>query len=1693
MQPISSPASTGGAGTAFEQHVNAYWLAQLLVAAIPPIMLDCAVTEVHFQTEHLGWHTDDFLVVAQDGSGTNHKLIGQVKRTFTVSSTDNDCKKAIQDFWQDFNNPQLFSPARDRLLLVTLRGTNTLLQHFAGLMDCARSARDATEFDQRLNTPGLINDKSIKYCDAIREILTALEGRDISVIDVWPFIRVLHVLSLDLNSSTAQTEVMIKNLLVYTSSEVDRFRTAEDTWNALLREVTIGMPEARSYQRTDLPDTLRQRHSPVGGHEQRILSALSNHSKPILDGIITTIGPELHLERGYLVQQIIEQLESNQIVVVSGTAGSGKSGVTKDIINVLSNDYYTFTFRAEEFAHPHLNETLQSAIIPADAATLSAILSGQDRKILLVESVERLLEKPTREAFSDLLSLVAKDRSWQLILTCRDYSTELVRFSFLKPSSLGHVVIDVPSLSDTELDQAKVVYPALERPLSSSSLRSILRNPYFLDKALTIDWTTESSLPESEWEFRTLFWRDIVRFDNYINDGLPSRRERVFVEIALRRARSLSMYARCNDLDLIAVDKLHGDSLIVFSPESRSLASLAHDVLEDWAILHWIDDQYAILENSLRELSSSIGTHPAIRRTYRKWVTELLERNPEVTDNIFQAVVHEAELPAQFRDDTLVSLLHSAYSPELLERHSNELFANDKALLKLVIHLLHVACVTKPDWLNLSVDFSWVFKTPDGPAWACVLRLIQNHLELFTEDDGLLLLGFIEDWGQGVSWQTPYPDGFESVGVIAYWLLQHFDDFGFSESRSKTLHVIAKIPNANSANFAALLRGTFTEDKRDRTSRDFRQIIFNSPEGMPAARDLPQEFVETAKAYMLCTEADLHDEWAYTSSIGLEINFGLKQYVDHEFFPASAYRGAYLQFLRHHPSEGLGFIIDVFNHSIDWYVHPRIQRDRLEPAYEMTLTFADESTKRQWWNGRLWNLYRGTSVGPYVLMSLLMALERWLLELAEISRSNLDPILLSIIRRTDSASLTTVVASVATAFPNLSSETLLVLLSSPECILLDKTRLVHEHHLPSHLLAGFPSLAKDKYYEAERTDADSLPHRGDDLETAIFKLQFGPFAPRVHEIIDQHRSQLPTIEQQNDEDRIWRLALNRMDLRCYTATQESTAPPVSPSNSSSVNSDQAYIRLELGEPEPDLRDMATQSRARLHETNSRLNLLMWGLKVFRQEEPTSYDPALWRQKLEQAQSAGTEEDVDDEQFGAGRKGFVASICLRDHWDDMSEDERNWCIDIVCNEVERKASLWTRDERLHRNPMSSDIACAYVLPLLIGESLDDARSERVHQGLALILTHATHEVRLYGGFGIGTYLWSIDKDLALRCVNTLASQATLVDAAINNQRRRSEYPNLNSIEATVAVQMRQQFLSDRRFADDAYQTMDISTWLGAKVNAQILAIFIQAPTEPTAIAAFMRLAQTIVSWWDKDNHRRQQTREERGYETEATLNDFLVRFLMRTEAANAIQLIEPLVQAIDSYPKEVHSLVNDLVYAEDRYPNTAQFWLIWSRFAEGVRQATWISHIDNERIGTNEMISAIFLDVSWKDGIQHWRSLEGHVEAIHTLLEELPPTSIVLDAYLRFLSDIGGQSLPAAFIRIANRLQQGNPQQMMRKSNTIFMLETLLQRYVYSRPLELKSQRERRLAILSLLDLLVDLGSSAAYRMRDDFVTPISTG
>jgi hypothetical protein len=448
-----------------------------------------------------------------------------------------------------------------------------------------------------------------------------------------------------------------------------------------------------------------------------------------------------------------------------------------------------------------------------------------------------------------------------------------------------------------------------------------------------------------------------------------------------------------------------------------------------------------------------------------------------------------------------------------------------------------------------------------------------------------------------------------------------------------------------------------------------------------------------------------------------------------------------------------------------------------------------------------------------------MELERSLLEFGEACSSELDAVRLYILQRSDSAAITAVVASVATAFPHASGETLLVLLRSPLCILLDRNRLANEPQMPSRMLAMMPRVnADDEVYEQEREEADARAHRHRDLETPIISMQFGPLVSRVHEILDRHRAETPPVGEQDENDCAWRLAIHRMDLRQYAVVEVGTEADAVPGILISPEDGRQYVRLELRTRDPDVKDMVDQSAAQFQVVSARLGLLTWGLKVFGHEEDATYDPAQWREKLQEARAARASDD-GGEDYDPGRDslGFVASVCVRDHWKEMTEGERSWCVNMVCLEVRRNSDNWNQPACLQHGGLEADRACACVLPLLLGQPLDEISRSQVRQLLVVALTHATHEVRWYAASGVGSYLWQTDRELVLSCVDALAAGATLVEQAADAETSRSYHERrpIDDIEAEVASAIRRRFFEPDSIPGGAHRAFDPAGWLGQR--------------------------------------------------------------------------------------------------------------------------------------------------------------------------------------------------------------------------------------------------------------------------------------
>ena len=164
--------------------------------------------------------------------------------------------------------------------------------------------------------------------------------------------------------------------------------------------------------------------------------------------------------------------------------------------------------------------------------------------------------------------------------------------------------------------------------------------------------------------------------------------------------------------------------------------------------------------------------------------------------------------------------------------------------------------------------------------------------------------------------------------------------------------MIAKIPKADPARFEAVLRGHIEEgSRRDPVAEEFRDIhLCGHRAACPPRATCRTSLISVGAGYLPRHGGDIYDgtPYARSSSMDIDLYFGIKEQLRHDSFPPAPYGGRGASLLRHHHEQRASTsMIQVFNHSADWYAHPRL-RDPLEPAWEVELTFADGTTRKQW-------------------------------------------------------------------------------------------------------------------------------------------------------------------------------------------------------------------------------------------------------------------------------------------------------------------------------------------------------------------------------------------------------------------------------------------------------------------------------------------------------------------------------------------------------------------------------------------------------------------------------------------------------------------------------------------------------------------------------------------------------------------------
>ena len=879
---ISSSLATGGAGTNFEQHVGAMFLVFLLIRGIPPIFRNCQVEKVSFQTQHLGWETDDLLATCSTDTGEKRQLAIQAKRSFTVGASSANCRQTFQRFWKDFKAVERFDPDKDALVLATLRSSSAL-DGLGSLLECARNSSDVEDFAHRLATPRLLSKKAKDCRKTIRSIVEKLDSADIGEAEFWHFLKATYILFLDLTSSTAQQEAMCKQQLALAIGSSNAVSGVEATWNELLGIAAASAPGARILNRSDLPSAMCALYN-ASQAPRTALQALTEHSNTTLNAINSTIAGKVTLPREETITKAVRALDENQVVVLTGPPGCGKSALAKTMVQQQANDHVCLSFRAEEFAEIHIDRVLQGSITDQQFA----ILMGARGKVLVhVESLERLLEYSTCGAFTDLVVMAKLYPNIRLLLTCRDHSDTAALATLFEQKQLACDVIEVPPLHEEEMEEVTKKIPRLAIPMSSPELRQLLRVPYFLDMAAGIDWSEQQNMPKDIKAFREKCWSVVIRNDVLTASGLPDRRERALVDLAVRRARELRPFVATDEIDVRALDSLHKDGIVL--KDGAGLAAPAHDVIEDWTIIRWIESLATRHEWQALPISEDVSWHPAIRRGFREWLKESLDGDVEKADRFVLSAYEDISLPQRFCDDVLVSVLLSRFARDFILHQKDRLLSDGARLLIRLIHLARVACKKAPQRLDAPTMPLSVLLEPEGEAWLALLETVADELDRLLPTHIGSILGLLEDWSRGMNMNTPAPDEIVSIGKIAYPLLEQLGGYRDDNFQKRVLRTIARVPRSDEKSFIELVeRASPRSEQYDSLSEEFSKILIDGTDGIQACRDFPEQMAQLTLSWCCLSEHDLEIASRFDGSACIESDFGLRDGLPLYFLPRSA-------------------------------------------------------------------------------------------------------------------------------------------------------------------------------------------------------------------------------------------------------------------------------------------------------------------------------------------------------------------------------------------------------------------------------------------------------------------------------------------------------------------------------------------------------------------------------------------------------------------------------------------------------------------------------------------------------------------------------------------------------------------------------------------------------------------------------------
>lgn len=1124
----------------------------------------------------------------------------------------------------------------------------------------------------------------------------------------------------------------------------------------------------------------------VNSQVERCCERIRKHKENIFNHIKTHI---TYKESSIVLEQDVSVFEKflnsdNQVLIVDGDAGTGKSAWIKNALSSINEQSVIVAFKSTDFDMKNKEEfmLLYGELLIDEFLNL---YGDADQRILYVDAVEKYFILENQQTFEDIIRDFI-NAGWKIVLTIRTAYKESFHSTLLNDIKVQSYHVN--PITDSQLFGLANAHN-FKLPIDKK-VKSLICVPFYLGLYLGLEGIDDDeTLTLSREIFEKKIWNDIIRNNAKRHNNMPTRRETALTSLTLKMLQDESyVYYLHADDDSDALSALEQQGIINMSDDTRKYFH-GHDVFEELVVNHIFNEQF---ERNIvgAEFFSNFRTTLRIRKLFRNWLSSFANQSDH-EDFIYQ-ILEDNNVDVIWKDEILLTIISTESLKGIYYQIAKKLTDNNYDMLRKMIFLINTCCrVAKHEeaYFNRGSLLPFRYSQPSGYAWEALFEFIFDNKESLDWDKELLssVINVLDSWTTNINnLKAPNTKVAGEIGLYLFRKLSQDKDFRYL-LRDEQVEQLQKVL-LNSAYmikedlcdiFQNVLDGIKEIDEE--TAYPFgRNRKINAPTMYislakraisdiyhhgPVTYVMPEMIIKLMKKMWLDP-----NKRTFSYSTNIDEHFGIDANYSHEYYPASALRTPILGLLRANYKLATDFIIDFCNEVGSVYENSHLNLDYKE-CFEIQIQLKDQSIK-QVASDRLWKMYRGTHVGSNLLESLLMGFESWFLDIVKKSdRNSVKEYCRYILQNSTNVMLTSIVVSIAEAYPEKAIDIVCDLLKTKDIFHLDSHRFSSEHH------SDFMFLKNDEFTK-ERKESNSLPHRNVRLEDIILRYQINntmlsqqEFEAQRDQVISAIDSVISDISSWSTDDKY---AYYRMDIRRYKEIVDV--------NSNNDGTETVSLTAAFSD---DMKEQSDLSQKVRDTQLKHVDLQMWSDYKFNNDtRHTKYqkysDVNVIYNELNEACQYLCDIDKSNE-IGENEKSlyfykyisilsYVSTVLIRDYDAELTTEMRNLCKDIIIN----IGCRFTQMSDFEIAQLGNGIEAIVVgLILLTNESnkKELKRESPLYLLIKLILKDWSDDSRIIKP--ISKIIWKHNEDTARQVILLFSSLADQYDAEkIKNRERFS---------------------------------------------------------------------------------------------------------------------------------------------------------------------------------------------------------------------------------------------------------------------------------------------------------------------------------